>query len=92
MIGSHEIKSNKKSKHNLKLILAAAMDRSIDEAVDAKLHESEQRIVEKVVSILLKRNQPEPADIPADRPEDYEGISEDLIRIDREHPLYKSGR
>jgi hypothetical protein len=77
MFGSHLPKNNKKSKHNLKLIFAAAMDRSIDEAVESKLHDSEERIVEKVISILSKKNRPEPAECDE--------------KTAREHPFFESG-
>jgi hypothetical protein len=77
MFGSDRTKNNKRSKHNLKLIFAAAMDRSIDEAVASKLHDSEERIVEKVVDILSKRNRVEPADCDE--------------KTAGEHPFFESG-
>jgi hypothetical protein len=77
MIGSHSNKNGKHSKHNLKLILAAAVDRSIDEAVESKLHETEERIFEKVINILSKRDRPEPA--------------EHGEFANREHPFFEAG-
>ena len=82
MNGSQHSKSGRHGKHNLKLILAAAVDRSIDEAVQAKLHETEERIVEKVIGILSKRRRNEyhvePAELhgaPAEERPQFDGLA-----------------